>query len=77
MIVAINLSGCNSSVEIIFCMSWNSFPYIWLDIVCNGVGGMTDEFKERAEEGSIGNYQRLWRGAHVCDAHALIVVLMF
>jgi hypothetical protein len=56
MIIAIHLSDCNSCVEIVFYMSWNLFHSVWLDIVCNGVGGMADEFKERAEKGSIGNY---------------------
>jgi hypothetical protein len=56
MIVVIHLSDCNSGVEISFRMSWNSFPCIWLDIVCNEVGGVANEFKERVEEGSIGKY---------------------
>lgn len=56
MIVIISLSNCSSGVEIVFYMLLNSFPCIWLDIVCNEVGGVADEFKERVEEGSIGNY---------------------
>jgi hypothetical protein len=55
------MSDCSLDVQVVFCMSWNSILYIWLGMVCNGVGGVTDESKECVEGGSIMNYQWLYK----------------
>jgi hypothetical protein len=71
MIVVVRLSDYTLRVEMVFCMSWNSFPCAWLGIVCNGIGGVANESKEHVEESSIGNYQWLWRGTQVLLCHNL------
>jgi hypothetical protein len=56
MTVEVCLSDCSLGVEIVFYMSWKSFHYTWLGIVCNGIGDVADESRKRAEEGCISNY---------------------
>jgi hypothetical protein len=59
MTVEESMSYYSLDVQVVFCMSRNSFLYSWLGIVCNGVGSVIDESKDCAEEGSIMIYQWL------------------